>query len=181
MGYEPAANPSAIRLWRHLFGDRTDLLGLFTAFRNDKDQLSMPAERFYTPDQLDEAWAWARQQDSIHREVYFCAHQLLAPQRIKDNAAAVLALWCDVDDADLTRSPIRPTAVVQSSPGRFQAYARLTHAIPPLEAERFNKRWALSFGADRSGFDLTQLLRVPGTHNHKYAGVPAIEALEVAP
>lgn len=179
---EPGSNhngttPSAIRLWRHLFGDRPDLIQLFTAYRDDKDRLQMPSTRHYTIIELAAAWAWAQQQDSINRECYFCAHQLLAPERVKDNAASVLALWCDVDAADLRLSPIVPTAIVESSPGRYHCYARLAHPVPPLEAEDLNHRWALAFGADPSGWDLTQLLRVPGTRNHKYESTPVVRLL----
>jgi len=172
----------ALRLWRHVFGDRPDLIELFSGYRrerSDKARLDMPAARHYHVGELADAWAWAAQQDSINRDVYFCCHQLLAPQRIKDNAASVLALWCDVDAANLNASPIQPTAIVESSPGRLQAFARLSRPIPPLVAEALNKRWALSFGADPSGFDLTQLLRVPGTHNYKYAAVPLVRLLHL--
>jgi hypothetical protein len=178
-GQHHSATPSAIRLWRHLFGDRPDLIELFTAYRDDKDRLQMPSARHYTVATLDDAWAWARQQDSINREVYFCAHQLLVPERRKDNAAAVLALWCDLDAGDLALSPITPTAVVESSPDHYHCYARLSRAVRPDEAEVLNHRWALAFGADPSGWDLTQLLRVPGTRNHKYESTPDVRLLDI--
>lgn len=57
--------------------------------------------------------------------------------------------------------------MVESSPGHFHAYYRLTEAIPPERAEALNKRLAHMIGADASGWDLSQLLRVPGTMNHK--------------
>jgi hypothetical protein len=36
-----------------------------------------------------------------------------------------------------------------------------------------------AIGADPSGFDLTQLLRVPGTRNHKYGERPVVEVVEL--
>jgi RepB DNA-primase from phage plasmid len=170
----------AVRLWQHLHGKRPDLIEVFTAFRSDKGRLEMPKVEHFRPDRLEAAAEFARFHDQErNRETYFCAHQLLAPQRVKDNAAPVVCLWADVDDADLADSPIKPTAVVASSPGRTQAYARLSRPIAPLKAEALNKRWALAFGADRSGFDLTQLLRVPGTRNHKYLGSPTVKLLYI--
>src|SRR5207253_2736302 len=34
-------------------------------------------------------------------------------------------------------------------------------------------------GADPSGWDLTQLLRVPGTRNHKYEDAPLVRVLQL--
>ena len=170
----------AAALWRHVFGTRPDLAALFTGYRKPgADALSMPSTRYYKPDELDEAEAWASQQDGINRDVYFCAHQLLAAKRTKEHAAPLMALYADVDGADLSTSPITPTAVVESSPGRFQAYARLACPVTATRGEQFNKRWALAFGADPSGYDLTQLLRVPGTRNHKYPDKPMVRLLEI--
>jgi hypothetical protein len=180
----------AIRLWHHLFdgGGPDDLVEIWTAVRI-KDNLVNLAAWHFGLDQLEDAWQRAYSQDRDGREVYFCAHLLQANSghacvegrcfglRRKANAAAapVLALWSDVDTADLSLSPIRPTAVVESSPGRLQAYARLSAPLDPLVAEQLNKRWTYSFGADKSGWDLGQVLRVPGTHNHKYEGWPEVK------
>jgi hypothetical protein len=172
----------SIRLWRHIFGDRQDLLQVFTGYRATPDKearLGMPAEGYYGPRELEKAVAWAIHQSSINRDVYFCAHQLFAAKRVKANAAAVLCLWADVDHANLAGSPIKPSAVVESSPGHFHAYARLSRPIAPLKAEELNKRWARSFGADGSGFDLTQLLRVPGTRNYACEGTPEVRLFEI--
>jgi DNA-binding HxlR family transcriptional regulator len=171
----PARLDDAARLWAHVFAGQPHLLALFTGFyKADVKRLEMPATRFYAHDHLDEALAWAAQQDGINRECYFCAHQLLAEQRKKEHAAPVLAVYADVDGASLERSPIRPTALVESSPGKAHLYARLNRAVAPAQAERLNKRWALAFGADPSGYDLSQVLRVPGTHNRKYDGAPLV-------
>src|SRR5262249_34793485 len=44
--------------------------------------------------------------------------------------------------------------------------------IEPERAEELNRRLAYAMGADRSGWDLTQLLRIPGCRNYKYEGAP---------
>lgn len=158
----------AARLWTHLFDDQPYLLSLFSGFLNDARRLDMPATRFYPRDKLEDALAWAAQQDAINREVYFCAHQVIGQERKKEQAAPVLAMYADVDGAALMQNPIAPTAVVESSPGHAHVYARLSRAVAPTQAERLNRRWALALGADPSGFDMSQVLRVPGTHNRKY-------------
>jgi hypothetical protein len=72
---------------------------------------------------------------------------------------------------------LKPTAVVESSPGRYHGYLRLADSIPPETAEKLNKRLAHKIGADLSGADRTQLLRVPGTVNHKYPDLPVVRIL----
>jgi hypothetical protein len=110
--------------------------------------------------------------------VYFCVNLLNKQERKKDNCLATDFLWADLDDANPNTDAfgkLPPPVVVQSSPGRWQAYWRLTTKLEPFQAQIYTKRIAYSFGADKSGWDLTQLLRVPMTANFKYEGSPQIE------
>jgi hypothetical protein len=47
--------------------------------------------------------------------------------------------------------------------------------VKPEEGEDLNRRLAYAMAADLSGWDLTQLLRVPGTRNRKYPDAPLVE------
>jgi len=85
----------------------------------------------------------------------------------------------DGDGAQVRPGMPTPTAVVESSPGREQFYWGLSRPLPPEVGERLNRRLALVMGADRSGWDLTQLLRPPTTPNHKYADAPLVRVLEL--
>ncbi len=113
------------------------------------------------------------------REVYICAHLLTAKRRVKANAAPVLACYVDADGAQPSPDQPQPTAIVQSSPGREQYYYRLTKAIDPERAERLNRRLAHMMQADMSGWDLTQLLRPPGTKNWKYDNTPEVKLISI--
>ena len=42
-----------------------------------------------------------------------------------------------------------------------------------------NRRLALAMGGDKAGWDLTQLLRPPGTRNYKYTDAPPVRLLEL--
>src|SRR6266566_4441756 len=89
-GSPEPSTADAIRLWRHLHGDRPDQLGLFSAFykrKGDKGDLVNPLEQFFRPDQLAEALEWVAREDARGRETYFSVAQLLAPRRTKENAA----------------------------------------------------------------------------------------------
>jgi hypothetical protein len=68
----------------------------------------------------------------------------------------------------------RPTAILESSPGRLQMWWRLDSEVAPEIGEELNRRLAYAMGADKSGWDLTELLRVPGTRNHKYPERPTV-------
>jgi hypothetical protein len=94
---------------------------------------------------------------------------------VKASAASLTACYVDGDGAKPTASTPRPTAVVVSSPGREQYWWRLSRPVAPEEGEDLNRRLAYAMGADLSGWDLTQLLRVPGTRNRKYPDAPLVE------
>lgn len=175
----PGPTDEAIRLWQHVFGNRPERLQVFSGFRKSGEkQLLNTAEKYYSPHEWAAALAWASKQNHMGREVYFCAHQLLNDERRKENAATVCALWADVDDGDLAKSPIKPSAIIESSPGRRQAFVRTVPMAPHI-GEQLNKRWALAIDADGSGYDLTQLLRVPGCTNHKYLDRPPVKLLSI--
>jgi len=61
-----------------------------------------------------------------------------------------------------------PTIAIESSPGR---YVGIWLTDEPA-SEQINRRLTYAIGADRGGWDLTQVLRVPGTISHKY--VPSV-------
>jgi P4 family phage/plasmid primase-like protien len=171
---------TALCFWNHVFSDQRGLLQVFTAERVG-GELVEPKSRFFNyPAKAENGLEWALQESERGREVYFCAHLLTARQRIKDNAAAVKALWADLDGAELPNGTLKPSVTVESSPGQYHAYWSLTDAIPPQVAEDLNKRLTHEIGADPSGFDLTQLLRVPGTVNHKYSEQHTVEVVRIS-
>lgn len=54
-----------------------------------------------------------------------------------------------------------------SLPGREHWFWKLDNNYPPDSLEVYNRSLALALNADTSGFDATQVLRVPGTFNFK--------------
>jgi hypothetical protein len=173
---------SVERFYRHLFGGRDGRLALFTGTRMPDGDLGKGTTRtryFGYPAGIADALAYAAEEAGTGREVWHCAHLLTRDRRIKKNAAPVAALWGDLDGAEVPNGSLKPTGVVESSPGRFHCYWRLSDEVAPALAENLNKRLAHRIGADPSGFDLTQLLRVPGTVNHKYPDAPAIKILNL--
>jgi putative DNA primase/helicase len=175
-----AYRTSAEKFYRHLFGGQSSLLALFSGVRmpdGDVDEPSTRTRYFTYPASIGDALAHATKESDAGREVWHCAHLLKDSRRIKKNAAPVVTLWGDLDGVEVPNGTLLPTGVVESSPGRFHCYWRLSEEIPPEIAEDLNKRLAAVVGADPSGFDLTQLLRVPGTINYKYPDRPVVKIL----
>jgi hypothetical protein len=172
-----AGTSEVLKFWRHLFGGGRGQLQIWTGVRTEDDDIppnSVDSRYFDYPEGAQKAARWAFERSEAGREAYFCAHLLTERRRIKQNAAEVLALWGDLDGAEIPNGDMKPSAVVESSPGRYHAYWRLSDAIPPETAEQLNRRLAYKIGADPSGFDCTQLLRVPGTINYKYPDNPLV-------
>jgi P4 family phage/plasmid primase-like protien len=76
----------------------------------------------------------------------------------------------DGDGANPPADYPSPTAIVETSPGKHHYYWKLSEPLSGEEREEFgriNKRLTYYAGADNSGHDVGQILRVPGTTNHK--------------
>lgn len=127
-------------------------------------------ERFFAyPDELDGMLDYIDKYTPTHN-VYFCPQLLRSPRRTKDNVTFCTSAWADLDECDPNNLLVKPSVVVESSPLRYQTYWIFEDAQHGEPAQDVSKRIAYyhSFqGADRSGWDLTQLLRVPGTFNKK--------------
>ena len=169
-------------LWQHIYGDLSGIMALFSGERTEPGSRSLTncqSAYFQYPAQVDNAERFCLRRSAEGRELYFCAHLLNRRRRIKANAAPLLALYADGDGANVRASIPEPTVVVQSSPGREQFFWGLASLMPPGDAELLNRRLAYAMGADVSGWDLTQLLRVPGTPNHKYPEAPLVKIVTV--
>lgn len=148
--------------------------------RRDGSALRSTTSRYFLwPKQSAEATRWIQDETNRGRETYQCAHLVTAKRRVKPNAAQMIALYVDGDGAQPGPDLPRPTATVESSPGRHQFYWRLNRAIDPTIGEQLNRRLANAMQADMSGWDLTQLLRPPGTHNWKYDSAPTVEIISI--
>ena len=107
-------------------------------------------------------------------DIYFCPHLFATDQPHKEQALPGHVLWADLDTCQPTSlekygEPF-PTYLVESSSGRWQAYWVLDSDIIPSAYQELNRRIAYAYkdqGCDKSGWDLTQLLRMPETVNYK--------------
>lgn len=110
-------------------------------------------------------------------DVYFCPVVFSQPRRKKEFALPTNLLWADLDPVHPDKCRIKPSIAWESSPGRYQALWFLTIDIPAEDAASLSKRIAYADGADRGGWDITQVLRIPGTKNYKYEAAPTVKLL----
>lgn len=108
---------------------------------------------------------------------YFCPVVFSEPHRKKEFALPTNVLWADLDPVDPNTCRIKPSIAWESSPGRYHALWFLTQEIAPEEAAFLSKRIAYADGGDKGGWDLTQVLRIPGTQNFKYPSAPDVKLL----
>lgn len=114
--------------------------------------------------------------------VWFCPQLLESPKRNKENVSVTTCAWADLDSCPPELLLVEPTLTVESSPNRYQAFWVFEHPEEPAHAEDLSQRIAYKHaddGADRSGWDLTQLLRVPFTFNYKYMDTPLVRVHDV--
>lgn len=103
-------------------------------------------------------------------DIYFPANLFEGKRRIEQNVAAERVLYADLDPVDPRTLPasLRPTIAWESSPGHFQAVWLLDKLKQGATwGGNENHRLTSLIGADPSGWDSTQLLRVPGRPNFK--------------
>lgn len=121
---------------------------------------------------------WLDRHPDSQYNLYFCPLPFSGRKRQKQLVKKSCMLYSDLDTA--TEYPIKPSILWESSPKRFQAIWILDRRYEPHELEIFNKDLSYSIPhADRGGWDLTQVLRIPGTRNLKYDHKPQVRIRDI--
>lgn len=113
-------------------------------------------------------------------DVYFSVAQFASRGRRLADTLPSPWLWADLDRVDpvfLDEDMLQPTIAWESSDGRWQSLWRLDRPLPPPILAKLNRLLSYALGADKTGWDLTQVLRPPGTRNYKYDPPAEVELL----
>jgi RepB DNA-primase from phage plasmid len=119
-------------------------------------------------------------------DVYFCPNMFSRPRRRKELVLPSCWLYADLDEKKPPRRitgsiqdevALEPTMAWESSPERYQALWHIDKHLDRESHELLNRKLTYALGADKGGWDITQVLRVPGTLNHKYADKPEVKLL----
>lgn len=108
------------------------------------------------------------------REVYFAPALFTSEKAEKIDVKGSYCVWAEFDgeipseESLKTQGVPEPSIRVQSSnTGHEHWYWLTTEWLSVPEIELFNRKITYSLGADASGWDANQVLRPPGTKNHK--------------
>jgi len=167
---EEAKSASRVKFFEFLFGEQKGYLCI--AITDPRAPKSSFRQSFFNwPDDKIKMEEYILSVEN-KLNVYFCINLLNKPIRKKENCLPTRLVWADLDDVHPDSfTEIPPPVVIASSLKRFQAIWRLTMLVKPEVAEEYSRRIAYAIDADKSGWDLTQLLRVPFTNNFKYKPV----------
>lgn len=177
----PEVNKTRETFFKALFRQESGYIGVATLEHHE----DVFAQAFFAyPEQLPQLLEYVNV-NYQGRSMYFCPQLLKRAERTKVSIKTCTVLWSDLDKCPPEVLDPPPSIVVESSPGRWQGYWLMQDAIEPLEAEDLSHRIAYAYrdqGADQSGWDLTQLLRIPMTYNMKYEqpGIVPIVRITVA-
>lgn len=107
---------------------------------------------------------------SLERDLYFAPCVFSGDRRLRRDACGGRWLYADLDEVDprtLAVLAVAPTLAWETSPGRFQALWLLDRVVAPRSLEKLNRRLTYFTGADKGGWSLTKVLRVPGSTSTK--------------
>lgn len=103
-------------------------------------------------------------------DLYFAPCLFSGDRRLRRDACGGRWLYADLDEVDpraLATLAVAPTLAWETSPGRYQAMWLLDRLVAPRSLEKLNQRMTYYTGADKGGWSLTKVLRVPGTVSTK--------------
>lgn len=116
--------------------------------------------------------AFFQKYPDVNYHLYFCPLPFSSNKRRKDLVIGSRLLWADLDGANPRIITPIPSIAWETSPKRFACLWQLRKFHKIEEIESVNRDITYATGADKAGWDLTQVLRIPGTINLKYDTKP---------
>lgn len=132
----------------------------------------------------DKFFEWPSQKEGLvsyctrwqHEDVFCTPHLTDGKGRRKANMVAGRMAFGDADTFNPAELLVEPTIVVHTSEDKTHVYWLIEDTTDPLELERLSHAVSVAHPKDTTGYDTgwatNKLLRVPGTSNNKYEGVP---------
>lgn len=121
---------------------------------------------------------------SNNADYYFTPLKFTAPQRRKVYVGSPGVIFADLDTEAAKEEAerlLRPSVLIQSSPGHYHGYWFLDVPAHPVEWEKHARGFSQTVGADPGGWDITQVLRVPNTVNQKPGKKSLVRVLDFDP
>lgn len=112
---------------------------------------------------------------------YFTPLKFWETKRRRDHVGNPGVIFADVDEGARLENFARPHLLVASSDTHQHAYWFLDRPYELEEWESKARGLSILINADPAGWDATQVLRIPGSTNHKYDPAHKVEVLEYYP
>lgn len=100
-------------------------------------------------------------------DLYFCVNSFSEPSRNKEYCLPSRVLYQDLDWTEPTQCPVRPTIWWETSPDRYQGLWVMDDVMEPEDFASYNKALNRACEADPGTWNLTRVLRLPGSWNGK--------------
>lgn len=123
---------------------------------------------FKWPDDKQNIIDFVGKKDKTQTNLYWAPLVFNKPRRLEENVTSGNILFADLDPVDPKTLNIRPTLAWESSNKRYAAIWFVKETLPPGPLRELNRGLTYEIGADKGGWDLTQVLRIPGSKNYKY-------------
>lgn len=179
----PTVSPSQLResFFEFLFDEQDGYVCLALADVGEPAKMRNTFRQtfFHWPDQKGDINRFV-EEVMTHKHIWFGVNLFSRPQRRTEYAIAGRLVYADLDACNPEIVTPTPSIAIQTSPGRYHALWRVDQRLDPDIAADYSRRIAYKYsvsGADRSGWDITQLLRVPYTRNFKYEGYPEVKVV----
>lgn len=170
-----------LEFFDYLFEEREGFLCVAHAPAKNKNKFEQ--KFFIWPEQKEVMIQYVEERINGNN-LWFGVNLFRRPERKRDFAVPTRLVWADLDYCDPSEVEPVPQCRIQTSPKKFQAFWRLDELVDAETAQSYSKRIAYQYadkGADKSGWDAEQLLRIPWTFNYKYddgaSHVPEIQVL----
>lgn len=106
-------------------------------------------------------------QHSLNRSVYLCPNASKSKKRIEKEMLPTPYVWADMDKIDPDILPINAAHLLETSNGSYQVIYQMNRKMKPKVAMHLSKSLAYLYGGDKNGWNITKMLRIPGTVNFK--------------
>lgn len=167
-----------------IFGENEGYL--FISTKDDQGRLTNH-KPFKYPDNLTQLVGYVDARQDI--DVYFSPMLYSVPRRKSSTVSSTPVIYCDTDTFPVDDFLVPPSINVRTStdPVKHHSYWLLDDEYKPKDVEAVARAIALAHakkingvqaGTDPSGWDLTQLLRMPNTVNTKHAPAQPVELVD---
>lgn len=177
----PTVTPSKLReaFFTYLFDEQVGYVCIAHADRGDPPKMKKSfAQTFFKWPEAKKQLTAFLDEEARNKHLWYGVNLFDRPERRTERALAGSIVYADLDACNPNEVEPRPSLAYESSPGRFQAIWKLAENISPDIRADLARRVAYKYsvsGADKTGWDVTQLLRIPFTKNYKYKSAPEIK------